>query len=276
MSHLIVTADDLGAGPRRDEGIARAFRKGIVTGASLLANGPSFAGAAALARDLGLPVGVHLNLSEGRPLAGSIPRLTGPDGAFPGKRRLRRVLERALPDPGAVLRELEAQVEQVREAGLEPDHLDTHQHFVLFPAATPLFLEAARRAGLRAMRLPRPAEPPEEDPPGPLGEELALYRRLAPEAARRFREAGARAPEGLWGMPLLERLTEDSLCRTLSRLPAGCWELMVHPGYAESGNPFSGPAREVELQALVSPAVRELIRHRNIRLARFGDLPCAS
>jgi predicted glycoside hydrolase/deacetylase ChbG (UPF0249 family) len=76
-------------------------------------------------------------------------------------------------------------------------------------------------------------------------------------------------------MPLLDRLTEDSLCRTLGRLPAGCWELMVHPGYAESGNHFSGPPREVELQALVSPAVRELIRRRDIRLACFGDLPCA-
>ena len=36
---LIVTADDLGIAPERDEGIFEAFEHGIVTSASLLVNG---------------------------------------------------------------------------------------------------------------------------------------------------------------------------------------------------------------------------------------------
>jgi len=38
---LIVTADDLGIAPERDEGIFAAFQHGIVTNASLLVNGCS-------------------------------------------------------------------------------------------------------------------------------------------------------------------------------------------------------------------------------------------
>lgn len=276
MPHLIVNADDLGAGPGRDRGIAEAFGEGIVTSASVLANGPSFASATRLARELALPVGVHLNLSEGRPLTGPIRGLTARNGTFPGKEGLRRALAAGLPDPQGLCRELAAQVSCVREAGLEPDHLDTHQHFALFPAGTEAVLGVARASGIRAQRLPLPAEPAAEDPPGPLGHELSLYRDLAPEASRRFRQAGLASPSGLWGMPLLDRLREGSLLATLARIPEGTWELMVHPGHAEPGNPFSGRARETERCALTSPRVRNAIGGLGLHLTCFGALPCAS
>jgi predicted glycoside hydrolase/deacetylase ChbG (UPF0249 family) len=74
---LIVNADDLGCGPARDRGIFRAFQQGIVTSASLLANGRTFAEAAREARTLGLPVGVHLNLAEGVETREQLDFLTG-------------------------------------------------------------------------------------------------------------------------------------------------------------------------------------------------------
>jgi len=276
MPHLIVNADDLGSGPSRDRGIARAFQDGIVTSASLLANGPSFAAAARLARDLALPLGVHLNLSEGTPLTGPLRGLTAPNGDFPGKEGLRQALAAGLADPRDLGRELAAQVDRVREAGLEPDHLDTHQHFALFPPGTEVVLEVARNTGVRAQRLPLPAEPETEDPPGPLGQELALYRRLAPAAAHQLREAKLATPDGLWGMPLLNRLDEEGLLATLERIPEGTWELMVHPGYAGAGCAFSGPEREAELAALTAPRVRDALRRLGLHPTRFGALPCAS
>ena len=45
---LIVTADDLGISPERDEGIFQAFSDGIITNASLLVNGCSAREAGAL------------------------------------------------------------------------------------------------------------------------------------------------------------------------------------------------------------------------------------
>jgi predicted glycoside hydrolase/deacetylase ChbG (UPF0249 family) len=271
-TRLIINADDLGAGTQRDRGIFRAFREGIVTSTSLLANGPSFAEAAREARECTLPVGVHLNLSEGAALTGAIPELTDAEGNFPGKSGMRRFLSGSIAAAG-IRRELRAQVEKILAAGLVPDHLDTHQHFCLFPAVSALVLETAIYFGIRALRRSLPAEPPADDPNGFLGEELALYRQLA-SAVENRQACDVRMPDGLWGMPFLDRLNKTVLTRLLANLPLGTWELMVHPGYADAADPFSGPQREAELTALISPAVREIIRERNIELIAFGDLPC--
>lgn len=47
---LVVTADDFGYCPRRDEGIVEAFLAGTVTSVSLLVNGTAAESAAELAR----------------------------------------------------------------------------------------------------------------------------------------------------------------------------------------------------------------------------------
>ncbi len=275
MIRLIVNADDLGCGSKRDQGIFRAVTAGIVSSASLLANGDDFAVAAREARASGLPVGVHLNLSEGRSLSGVIPGLTGAGGTFPGKAGLRRRLLAGWQAEGAVLREFAAQIARVRETGLEPDHLDSHQHCLLFPALTELTVAAARAAGIRAIRLPSPAEPAAADPPGALGRDLALYRRLALPAARTLRAARLFTPDGLWGMPALGRLDEPRLADLLRQLPPGTWELMVHPGFADPARPFSGPAREIELAALTAPSIARLVAAREIHLSSFGACACA-
>lgn len=272
MRRLIINADDLGSGSERDRGILRSFVAGIVTSASLLANGPSFASAAAGALALGLPLGVHLNLSEGLPLCGAIDGLTTAAGDFPGKAGLRRFLAREEVDPAPLHRELAAQVEQLLSAGIVPDHLDTHQHFFLFPAAAPLVLALAEEYDIRALRLPTPAEPSSADPGSELGAELALYRRLAPLCTELVRGRRVATPDGLFGMPLLNRLNQQSLIETLCHLPDGCWELMVHPGYPDGSVPFAGEARQVELSALSSPAVAAELRRCGITPISFREL----
>jgi len=276
MIRLIINADDLGSGPGRDRGILRAFEGGVVTSASLLANGPSFEGAARAALDGGLPVGVHLNLSEGMPLTGPIPGVTDASGAFPGKDGLRRLLAAGRLPLAELERELRAQIARVLDAGLRPDHLDSHQHCALFPEVWQLLIGLAGAFGIPALRLPLPAEPAGDDPPGELGEELAFYRRLAPVTAVAIRAAGLFAPDGLWGMPLLDRLDRAALTRLLTELPAGTWELMVHPGEPDPGHPFSGPERLAELDALCAPELRPLIAARGIELTSFGACACAS
>src|SRR5260370_23635187 len=79
----MVNADDLGwtEGVRR--GILEAFHHGIVTSTSLLANGAAFAGGVEAALSApGLGVGVHLNLSDGPPIADRdiVTRLLNNDG----------------------------------------------------------------------------------------------------------------------------------------------------------------------------------------------------
>ncbi len=275
MRRLIVNADDLGSGSERDRGIFASFSCGIVTSATLLATGPSFASAAAAARKLDLPLGVHLNLSDGMPLCGAIPGLCTVDGTFPGKAGLRRFLSAEEVDSTLLYREMAAQIEKVIAAGIIPDHLDTHQHFFLFPAATAVLLALMADYDISALRLPLPAEPPAADPCGELGAEMTLYRRLAPAFVAQVRSRGVVTPDGLFGMPLLGRLNLQTLGETLQHIPAGSWELMVHPGFPDGNVPFSGAARQEELAALTSPAIAALLRRCDITPISFRELACA-
>jgi predicted glycoside hydrolase/deacetylase ChbG (UPF0249 family) len=277
MISLIVNADDLGSNPDRDRGILQAFREGIVTSASLLANGQSFLAASAQVKELRLPVGVHLNLADGSALTGEIKGLTAADGTLPGKEQLRHCLAAGGCDPQAIRKELAAQIERLFAVGLQPDHLDSHQHCQLFPCLTGMMTDLALGYGIPAMRTALPQEPADQDPDGSLHAELALYRQLARQAHTTIRGAGLKTPDGLWGMPLLDQLDTGRLCTLLEDLPDGCWELMTHPGYpADSRRAFDGLQRQEELRALLSAKAFEIISRRHIRLCSFGEMSCAS
>ncbi|XP_075390422.1 carbohydrate deacetylase isoform X1 [Tenrec ecaudatus] len=93
--HLVITADDFGYCPRRDEGIVEAFLVGAVTSVSLLVNGAATESAAELARRHSIPTGLHANLSEGRPVGPArhgASSLLGPEGFFLGKMGFRKAL----------------------------------------------------------------------------------------------------------------------------------------------------------------------------------------
>lgn len=270
---LIVNADDLGAGDARDRGIFAAYASGSVTSVSLLANGPTTAAAATAVLRLRIPCGIHLNLAEGQALCGPIAGLTTADGHFPGKEESRRIFAAATFDHAAAQNELAAQFTRLRSLGVVPDHFDTHQHTLLFPALTPLVVAAAVAAGVTRARLPLPAEARAADPDGALGDELSLYRRLAPAAKQVLHDAGIVTPEGLFGMPLLNRLDATALRRLLAAIPDGTWELMVHPGEVGDHDPFGGTARRKELHALHTPAVRRALGQ--FKLMTFAELPCA-
>lgn len=208
------------------------------------------------------------------PLCGPIPGLTLADGTLPGKAGLRQFLTSNKVDSVPLFRELAAQIEGVFAAGIVPDHLDTHQHFALFPLATSIVLTLAEKYDIPSLRLPVPVEPTTDDPDGELGEELSLYRSLAPACVKRFRESGFATPDGLFGMPLLDRLNVQTLAAVLPHVPPGRWELMVHPGYPDGVAPFSGEARQEEVMALTSPAIAALLHRCGIIPMNFRELAC--
>src|SRR5258708_35506453 len=95
-----------------------AFHHGIVTSTSLLANGAAFAGGVEAALSApGLGVGVHLNLSDGPPIADReiVTSLLNNDGDFNGG-PARLLLRRARGGPvlAAVETEWDAQIQQDR------------------------------------------------------------------------------------------------------------------------------------------------------------------
>lgn len=273
---LIVNADDLGWAVGRDRGIFRCIDQGIVTSVSLLANGATFQSAVEALSGCRVGVGAHLNLSEGQSLTGPLRGLTDDGGLFVGKERSRQVFAAQRFDPIAVFGELVAQVNKILDAGITIDHVDSHQHMFLFPAMTPLLVTLCQQFQIKAVRHILPAEPECDDPDGSLGDELKLYRRHAPLFSQTIADGDLSCPDGLWGMPLLNRLEESSLLSLIDCLPCGCYELMVHPGDEDNGLPFSGPERVHEMQALISTVVRQRIEERGIQLATFGAVPCVS
>ena len=86
MKTLIVNADDFGLTPGVNEGILRAFREGILTSTTLMANAPAFDDAVARTREHpDIDVGCHLVLVGGKSVAPpeEIPSLAKRNGDLP-------------------------------------------------------------------------------------------------------------------------------------------------------------------------------------------------
>ena len=85
MKLLIINADDFGMAAGVTNAIVDCHNNGIVTSTTLMTNMPDAERAADLSRPLkALGVGVHLNLTEGRPLTDSalLPDLVDESGEF--------------------------------------------------------------------------------------------------------------------------------------------------------------------------------------------------
>ena len=273
---LIVHADDFGLSEAIDDGIVEAHDRGIVTSASIMANGPAFPHAVALARARpALDVGLHLTLTELEPLTRGSRALVDSANHMPrhAVQFAARYLTGRIPLV-EVRRELEAQIRRALDAGLCLSHLDGHQHVQVLPGVARVVVELARAYGIRAVRCP--------------AERVRLF--MLRDAARlcRLAEQLAVGTAALLS-PLRElkrvdafvgffhggRLTEENLMALLGALPSrGTVELMCHPGRDDPGSAFNawGYSWSAETAALTSPSVRELLERRGIELISYRDV----
>lgn len=268
---LIVNADDFGISEAVNNGIVAAHDRGIVTSTSLMATGDAFEHAVALARTRPrLAVGVHLVLTEQRPLLGAaaVPTLIGPSRAFaPHLKDLLGPVLRRRVSLEEVRAELDAQVRRVRGAGLSIGHLDGHQHVHVLPGVARIVAELAAEHGVAAVRYP--AEPVRgymlRDPRSlrRVAEQTALHAFCAASPLKRLRRS-----DTFVGFYFGGRLHEPNLRTLLVELPAtGTVELMCHPG--DEGMRPSGDwqyAWAAERDALTSPAIRDLVLARGVQL----------
>lgn len=131
-SQVIVNADDFGLSAPINAVILHAFQAGLISSATLMANMPAFQAACILAQQPALKgrIGLHFNLTYGRPLSQAIlaePRFCTAQGEFDlGLRQ--RTLRLSRSEREAVRQELEAQWQRCVAHGVMPSHLDSHQH----------------------------------------------------------------------------------------------------------------------------------------------------
>jgi predicted glycoside hydrolase/deacetylase ChbG (UPF0249 family) len=265
---LIVNADDFGISEAVNRGIVDAHDHGIVTSTSLMATGSAFEHAVELARSRPrLAVGVHLALTEQRPLTAALGFVTA-EGRLPQHtaQLLRQILRKRVPLPD-VHRELDAQIRRVRAAGIAISHLDGHQHVHVLPGVARVVAALAEAHGISAVRYPA------ERLRGYMLRDAKQLRRVAEQAALSLFCKSApferlRRSDGFAGFYFGGRLDEASLATVLDHLPAdGTVELMCHPG-DEDMRPTAEwqYAWAAERDALTSPRIRELVLARGLRL----------
>jgi hopanoid biosynthesis associated protein HpnK len=158
--YLVIVADDLGRSSFVNRAVARAYDRGFLTAASLMANGDAFEEAVTLIRMRpGLSVGLHITLCDGRAVLSpsEIPGLVDANGRFEtspfcaGLRywRLRESLMREMEA------EIEAQFERLLETGILPTHVDGHHHLHMHPSIFELVCKAAAKRRVAWIRVPR-------------------------------------------------------------------------------------------------------------------------
>lgn len=238
---LIINADDLGYDPAVSEGIVLAIRSGVVTSATLMVNLAHSEHGATLAR--GLPVGLHLNLSRGAPLARAFPPELLRDGSFDES------LLGAL-SPEVVSAEAEAQLARAEALlGTVPTHVDVHRHAHRAPGVLAGLAQVARRRGLPVRALD--------------GRMRAELRSSDVRTTDHF--VGEAKGDAYW--------TESRFAETVGQLAEGTTELMCHPGYPPRDIRTSyGLQRAVELATLTSSAARRALAGAGVTLGSFGDL----
>jgi chitin disaccharide deacetylase len=288
VKNLIVNADDLGWTDGVNRGIVEAFQHGIVTSASLLANGAAFAGAVDAARSTpALGVGVHLNLSDGPPVADreTVTSLLNDGGELasgPESLLLKRVRRGLLL--AEVENEWDAQIQKVCDAGIAPTHLDGHKHVHMLPGLFEIALRLAKRHGIGAIRvsleassLRKALSSGSKRHPGVImkqGVQARGLKLLARDARDHAEHAGISTSDYFCGIAHTGELTREGLEQLMKSLPDGTTELVCHPGYADAALQKSPTrlqgSRQTELQILTDTGIRNLVASLGIRLIDYG------
>ena len=271
---MIINADDYGLSPGVNRGILEAHAAGAVTSASLLANAPGLADAVTRLRVAPtLHVGLHLNLTDGKPIArpDDVSSLCNPHTRK--FYRLPQLIARALLGRIArdhVVAECAAQLSHLRELGVSVGHLDSHRHVHALPVVWNAVMEVAARTGVSAVRMPEESSPRRS---------MRLGRALAAVSLRaawhlttngHTNDRRLSRADRFWGFGLLGALDfQRRLLAILDQLEPGTTELMVHPGYVDRDlvewDSYTTP-RERELAALCSRDVRERLTRGDLRL----------
>ena len=266
---LIIHADDLGMSHSVNRATFEAFENGWITSASILVPCPWFPEAARWARghpdaDLGIHLALNSEWTGFRwgPLSprDQVASLLDRDGYFPLLET--DVVARARPPD--IERELRAQIDRARDAGVSLTHLDSHMA-TLF--RTPEFFDVYRRLGA-AYGLP------------------VLMERLGDRAGEQSAWATATQADAL-----VDRVVSISpgvakadwpqaYEQMLEPLPPGVYQLIVHLAYddeemrgatSDHGD-WGSEWRQNDLELVKSARFREFLREQRFVLVGWKDL----
>ena len=229
--NLIINADDLGFSPIVNQTIFELYKLGRLTSASLVVNMPASHSALNGIKDHpGLNVGIHLNLIKGAPItpAGHVPSLVRHNGSFYHAPIFYPLAVAGMISTSQAESECRSQIELALEAGLQPTHLDSHNHWHMLPRFNEIVLNLAqeykipsiRPTKLRCVLLPSKIWLISVvDRDFPISSPDTIHYQLALDDWM-----------SVWGKP--RRLLFSRILRRLLKKPDVSLELVLHPGRA--------------------------------------------
>jgi predicted glycoside hydrolase/deacetylase ChbG (UPF0249 family) len=267
---LIIHADDVGMAHSVNRATFEALEKGWITSASIMVPCPWFPEAAEYAREHpDLDLGLHLTLtSEWKqyrwgPIGdGAASSLRDSHGYLPHT----ETALAAQAAPGDVEKEVRAQIEKARTAGVKFTHFDSHMG-ALFktPDLFRVYEQAARDYHVPNLVAPRgsPHSHPADVVPA---NALVITQDL---------QIRPGVPRKRW-LKAYEHM--------LAPLGPGIYQLIVHLGYDDSelegitsGHPHWGARwRQSDLEVVRSPQFQKFLREKGFILVRWKDLAQAT
>lgn len=251
MNQLIINADDFGYTKEVNLGILDAHRFGTVTSATIMTNQKYFDHAIGIyPKSLGM--GVHLNLTWGKSLHNG--------KKFSRFNKQKIVL--GMIQQEFVENEFRKQIDKLLEAGIRPDHLDTHHHMHAFQPVTNAILKLAEEYHIYKIRWPKEKE---------------IYKPLETNywkqklMNRNLKSCPIKTTDHFYG---IRYAGSPKMKHFLTYLDfEGTAEICCHPGKKGSKNQDKlWKTREKELNILTSDIFLNTIKEKYIQLITFKEL----
>lgn len=278
---LLINADDFGLCQGINRGILQALQQGVLGGVSIMPTGYAFKSAVEIAKQFSsIDVGVHLSLTETSPVLPKekIVSLLDRKGTFPKKFIsffIRYLLRKITKDH--IFKELSAQIEEVKEAGIKIMHLDSHQHIHMVPGIFRIVLMLAREHDIPFIRFPSiPMRAKSFFKKGSISRkfyQVALnllsvaYKPIA-------KRCGIKFCRYTMGFVESGHLTENKIKDIILSLKNGQYELMCHPGEADDDLKYLighwGYQWQQELKTLTLNSIKEYFSHSGVELTRLN------
>ena len=279
MSYLIINADDFGFSQGVNAAIIQAHEEGILTSTSLMVSGDAAQEAIALAKNHPqLAVGLHLVLVCGKSVLppSHIPHLVDSQGNFsndPTQAGLSYQFNQATR-PELRL-EISAQLEKFRDSGLNLAHVDGHLHLHIHPVVLNVLTELAPEFNIKFIRLPS-----EELSKNLKIDQRNLFTKIIWSIVfgqlRRYGEGLLKAhnikfADRVYGLLQTGDMSEKYLLCLIPQIEAELVEIYSHPALVNTEINHGG---EVELAALLSQQVRELLTVKGFELSNYEKVTC--
>ncbi len=281
MKQLVVNADDLAMTHGINRAIMQTHRAGVVKSTSLIANGAAFDDAVSMLRHSpGLSTGLHVNLTQGRPLASAGSSLVDGRGFFHRPAALALRLSLGAVSMRALEDEITAQAQRVLDAGISITHFDSHHNVHLHPMAAAALTNVARRMKIRWIRFrsQRPVLPDVEQGPCWAHVDARARHLLAILGSQLCARRNDRSGPSRWiiGTPQLRHYSPRDLFAAIVRsCRDGLTEWVCHPGYADEElcamlSAQAAQLREAELKLLADPDTRISLQRAGIELVSYA------